>query len=234
MPRRSRPVSAVRARPADGPVRARPVAARRGRRLDPGAFPQERARRTYEALVSAASRQFGERGYDGVGTPEIARAAKVSVGSFYRYFDDKKQIYLEVVRRLTERAFEETMAGLSAERFLGVARHQTISMAIDVLFAHATRNTGLLRSFLEMSFRDPDVAEIQRQIERDTVRRLGLLLELVTTRDRVTDPAATAHVVYAACHQCGLIAAGVVGDGAVDSGPLRAALVAFIERSLFP
>ena len=56
-------------------------------------FRQERSRRSYLALIKAASDLFGAHGYDAIGTPEIAQRAGVSVGTFYRYFDDKKQVY---------------------------------------------------------------------------------------------------------------------------------------------
>ena len=83
--------------------------ARRARAVTPGCccfeaarepdFRQERSRRSYEALLDAATELFGKHGYDAVGTPEIANRAGVSVGTFYRYFDDKHEVYLEIMRR---------------------------------------------------------------------------------------------------------------------------------------
>ena len=197
-------------------------------------FSQERARRTHESLVLAAARLFGERGYDGVGSPDIARAAKVSVGSFYRYFNDKKAVYLEVVRRLTQRAFDDSMAGLAPERFVGATRRYTISMAIDVFFAHAERNTGLWRSFLAMSMRDPEVAAIQQQVETESLRRMAALVASATTRDRVPNPQATALILYATCNQCACYSAGIIGSRDLDSPSLRKPLADFIEHALFP
>ncbi|HEX5063422.1 MAG TPA: helix-turn-helix domain-containing protein, partial [Kofleriaceae bacterium] len=52
-------------------------------------FRQERSRRSYEALLTAAEELFAVHGYDAIGTPEIAQKAGVSVGTFYRYFEDK-------------------------------------------------------------------------------------------------------------------------------------------------
>src|SRR5688500_7550251 len=72
-------------------------------------FPQERARRTYESLVDAGAALFAERGFDATQTPDIAGEAGVSVGTFYRYFDDKLEIFLEVERRYLARAYQEVM-----------------------------------------------------------------------------------------------------------------------------
>src|SRR5438045_3773389 len=83
---------------------------------------QERSRRSYEALLDAAQALFSSQGYDAVGTPEIAEKAGVSVGTFYRYFDDKHEVYLEIVRRTMVSAYSETIDRLTPERFVGKAR----------------------------------------------------------------------------------------------------------------
>ncbi|HEY6037775.1 MAG TPA: helix-turn-helix domain-containing protein, partial [Kofleriaceae bacterium] len=97
-------------------------------------FRQERSRRSYEALVEAATDLFGKLGYDAVGTPEIADRAGVSVGTFYRYFDDKHEVYLEITRRTLASAYADTIERLTPARFVGRARHETIADTIALLF----------------------------------------------------------------------------------------------------
>src|SRR6266550_4287131 len=87
-------------------------------------FRQERSRRSYQALLDAATELFAKHGYDAVGTPEIAEHAGVSVGTFYRYFDDKHEVYLEIMRRTMIAAHDETLKGLTPERFLGGAKRR--------------------------------------------------------------------------------------------------------------
>jgi len=118
-------------------------------------FRQDRARRIYLALIEAATELFAAQGYDAVGTPEIAQRAGVSVGTFYRYFDDKHEIYLEIARRTMVAAYRETIANLGPERFIGRARHETISETIAILFDQVMAQPQLTRSFREMSLRDP-------------------------------------------------------------------------------
>src|SRR5262252_5686893 len=117
-------------------------------------FVQGRARRSYLALITAATDLFSTHGYDAVGTPEIAQRAGVSVGTFYRYFDDKHEVYLEVARRTMEAAYRETIEGLTPARFVGRARHETIAEAVAVLFDHVLSRPQLTRSFVEMALRD--------------------------------------------------------------------------------
>src|ERR1044071_1604227 len=96
-----------------------PVVLRPAREPD---FRQDRARRSYLALLDAATALFSVHGYDAVGTPEIAQRAGVSVGTFYRYFTDKHEIYLEIARRTMVAGYHKTIANLGPERFAGRAR----------------------------------------------------------------------------------------------------------------
>jgi len=197
-------------------------------------FRQERSRRSYVALIDAATALFAECGYDAVGTPEIAQRAGVSVGTFYRYFDDKHEIYLEVSRRMMVTAYAETIEGLTPSRFVGRARRETLSETVALLFEHVLARPQLSRSFMEMSLRDPQVAELRRAFEDVSVRRLTALISAVTSRDVVPDPEATAWVLYGSAMQCAYGLAEHAGPAPVGADRTKKALVDFIERALFP
>lgn len=197
-------------------------------------FRQERARRSYLALIEAATELFSARGYDAVGTPEIAQRAGVAVGTFYRYFDDKDEIYLEIARRHIMEAYSATIAGLGPERFVGRARHETISETIAVLFQHVLARPQLSRSLIEMSLRDPDVAELRRAFEQLSVERLTRLVAAIVPREVVPDPEATAYILYGSAMQIANSLAGHLGEPPIDAERARAALTSFIERALFP
>ena len=49
-------------------------------------------------LVSAAREVFGEKGYHAATVDDITRAAGVAKGTFYLYFEEKREIYYELVR----------------------------------------------------------------------------------------------------------------------------------------
>jgi AcrR family transcriptional regulator len=197
-------------------------------------FRQERARRSYQALLDAAAELFAELGYDGVGTPEIAQKAGVSVGTFYRYFDDKHEVYLEIVRRSLVSAYQETLQSLTPERFAGLERRETIYQALGLMFEHVLSRPHLTRSYMEMSLRDPQVAELRRASEQLVTQKLALLIQLITTRDDVPDPDAFAYVLYGCAMQCAYGLAVHLVPTAIDRERARQALTAFIERALFP
>jgi AcrR family transcriptional regulator len=197
-------------------------------------FRQERSRRSYLALIKSATALFGSQGYDAVGTPEIAQRAGVSVGTFYRYFDDKHAIYLEIARRTMVAAYRETIASLGPERFVGRARFETISETIAILFDHVMSQPQLTRSFHEMSLRDPEVAEVARAFEQVSVARLASLIAAIVPRTVITDPEATAWVLHGSVMETAYGLAGHRGPPPIDPDRARKALTDFIERALFP
>ncbi|MBA3462878.1 MAG: TetR/AcrR family transcriptional regulator [Deltaproteobacteria bacterium] len=197
-------------------------------------FRQERSRRSYLGLIEAASDLFSKHGYDSVGTPEIAQKAGVSVGTFYRYFEDKHEVYIEIARRSMVSAYAETIEGLTPARFVGLARRETIEHTISLLFDHVLVRPHLSRSFSEMSLRDPEVAELRRAFETVSVRKLTELIATIVPRDVVPDPEATAWVLYGSAMQCAYGLAEHVGPAPVGSDRAKKALTDFIERALFP
>jgi AcrR family transcriptional regulator len=197
-------------------------------------FRQDRSRRSYLALIDAATALFGSHGYDAVGTPEIAQRAGVSVGTFYRYFDDKHEIYLEIARRTMVAAYRETIANLGPERFIGRARHETISETIAILFDHVLSKPQLTRSFQEMSLRDPEMAEVTRAFEQVSIQRITTLISAIIPRDIIPDPEATAWVLHGSVMRTAYGLAGHYGPPPVDADRARKALTDFIERAMFP
>src|SRR5437588_2091488 len=60
----------------------------------------ERSAATQRALIEAARRLWGERGYAEVGTPEIAEAAGVTRGAMYYQYADKAALFRAVIEAL--------------------------------------------------------------------------------------------------------------------------------------
>ncbi|HEY1013893.1 MAG TPA: TetR/AcrR family transcriptional regulator [Herpetosiphonaceae bacterium] len=64
-------------------------------RLDLPRVPQQaRSRQKRDALLAAAGELFAQRGYAATTADDIAAAAGVSVGTFYSYFRNKRQLFM--------------------------------------------------------------------------------------------------------------------------------------------
>lgn len=197
------------------------------------AFTQARAKKTFEALIAAARKMFDERGFDATQTPDIAAEAGVSVGTFYRYFGDKKAIYLEVSRRHLVDAHREVMDGLTAERFSGTGQREAVEQIFALLVDHVTRYPGMHRSFVEMEMRDPDIAALKRVFDDAARGQLATFLAAVFPRTRLEDPEAAAYILHAAVVECALHLAGVRGGATIGRERGIAAMTDLVFRGLF-
>jgi AcrR family transcriptional regulator len=90
---------------------------------------EERSAATRDALITAARRLWGQRGYAEVGTPEIATAAGVTRGAMYHQFADKAALFSEVVE-VVEQDVMARMATLVATSG-GATPADAIRAAVD-------------------------------------------------------------------------------------------------------
>src|SRR3954466_12506687 len=73
-----------------------------------------RSEATRAALVAAARPLFADRGFAGVGTEEIVRAAGVTRGALYHQFRDKRELFAAVFEQL-EAELAERVAAAAAD-----------------------------------------------------------------------------------------------------------------------
>jgi AcrR family transcriptional regulator len=67
-----------------------------------------KGQRTRERLVQAADKLFRDRGYKEVSVPAIAQAAGVSIGTFYRYFENKEELFTLLLSRVFWSMYQAT------------------------------------------------------------------------------------------------------------------------------
>ncbi len=198
-------------------------------------FKQQRSAATYEALLRAAAKLFAKHGFDATQTPDIAAAAGVSTGAFYRYFTDKRQAFLEVLADHLERGRAEIDKRLSPERFVGAGRRAAIDVVLDVLFEIVLRDAALHRVFAAMALRDPEAAKLRASFEATERAKLAALIASVIPAGVVPNPEATALIIQIAAVEIAAERAGLrasTGKRPPDDD-VRRALGDMIERYLF-
>jgi len=200
----------------------------------PPSFKQQRAARTYEALLDAAARVFSERGYDATQTPDIAAAAGVSTGALYRYFRDKRHVFLEMVRHYLGQGRAEVAARLDPVRFAGTEARAAMATVIDVLFDLVAKDAPLTRVFVAASLTDPDVAALRASAEAEDRATLAAMIGALVPRALVPSPEAAALVVQVATFEVALERARVRPRATtrVSDRDVKAALLDMMARYL--
>ena len=193
----------------------------------------ERSAATQAALIDAARRLWGERGYAAVGTPEIAEAAGVTRGAMYHQYADKAALFRAVIEtvesELMQRLTETVVAAaptspaaalrISADAWLEIAteaevRRLVLLDAPVVLGWVAWRELnqrygqGMTEQLLQSAI---DVGELRPQpVPPLAAVLLGAIDEAAMVIAAAEDPAAAHDGVRRVVHNLldGLLAAG--------------------------
>jgi len=70
---------------------------------------QKRGIETRQKIIEAAEALFAEKGYHKTNALEIAARAGVATGSFYGYFNNKKEVLIEAIRNFYSNASEKVL-----------------------------------------------------------------------------------------------------------------------------
>ncbi len=131
---------------------------------------QQRAAARRNQILDGAARVFAEKGFHRASTREIARAAGVSEGTIYNYFDSKAGLVVGLMTRLAEveslgDELSDTMPGDIREFFVATFRRR---------FARLASQEKLFRAVLPEVLVDPELRETFHQ---QYVLRIAGLLE---------------------------------------------------------
>ena len=192
---------------------------------------QERSKKTRARIMQAAYKLFGREGFYGTNAKKIAAAAKVAIGSFYTYFEDKKSLFLELVHEHNDeqivRAFDPQRGG-----FVHPSLEQdSLREIVEMTLAYHKQDPEFNRQAEAMRYSDEDVRRIQEEQDERVVQYLIADFKRLGDEIRVRDLEAAARVVRIAVisnvHYMSLFDPTLEDDRLIDE------LVDMVRRYLF-
>jgi len=135
---------------------------------------QQRSLAKRARLKSAAIGLFGEKGYDETSIEDVARRAKLAVGTFYQHFRSKRQLLLALMDEMLERMSQldlrpKSMANVRS----GI--HDLLGRAFSI----DTHYLGVFRAWQEAVLVDSDLAKKEERIHAWTTARVAAFLQLL-------------------------------------------------------
>ncbi len=136
------------------------------------------------SLIAAAQRVFGEKGFHAATVDDITRAANVAKGTFYLYFQEKREIYYEVIRGFFH-LVHDIAGSLGATAREGVDFVAEAERAAGELMRAFLDNRELVRlAYRESMGLDPELERLMRGFYRELAEveaqnvRLGMEIGL--------------------------------------------------------
>lgn len=142
---------------------------------------QARSKKTKEKIVQAAIKLFQQRGYEKTTSNDIASEAGVSVGSFYVYFTDKRQLLLTIFDRLADELYKNIFDGLKPEHLFDSNLRRRIKQAVANTIIDKQKHSGLHRVVSELLLKDSDFAARHKAV---MARSMAKLQELISLADK--------------------------------------------------
>jgi len=161
-----------------------------------------RGQRTRAQLVAAAATVFARQGYGDTSINDIADAATVAHGTFYRYFDSKEQIFREVATDLQQRMMAARFDDEPTPEFNDPNEEMIWRIArANLVFLRTYRDNADLIAVIEQAvlFSD-ELREIRREARAAFVDRAERAIGRMQTRGTAcgdVDPHYTAHALGA-------------------------------------
>lgn len=117
-----------------------------------------------EQILAAASRVFGERGYAGATTDQVAQAAGISQPYVVRMFGSKENLFVEVLRRALDKLIVAFRAAIADSRAAGEDANAR-SGRIGAAYADLIADRGILMSLMQgfISGHDPVIGAQARE-----------------------------------------------------------------------
>lgn len=133
--------------------------------------------RSHEILASIRQ-AFAEKGFDGASMQDLARAAGMSVGNFYRYFPSKAAI-VQAMCGLD-------MAGIQQEFADVQTSDAPLQCLRDRILGHfgdeALKDGQLWAEITAASIRKPEIGAVARQMEEDITTFIATIFARITNR----------------------------------------------------
>lgn len=139
---------------------------------DTGTPATPKGRDTRQRLLAAGRTLFGDLGYANVRVSDITETAGLSPGAFYRYFPDRRELMLELLRDLTSEAFDFVRVPWDPS-----SPSASVMETTRRYFEFFEQNRTLFGLLVELAHIDPDVEEIGARSREQFYARIAHSLE---------------------------------------------------------
>jgi AcrR family transcriptional regulator len=153
---------------------------------------QTRAIESRGKIIGAAMALFAAKGFHNTNVPEITARAGLATGTFYIYFNNKKEVFIEIIKRIYKNIFDKVLmnfeSNMTQYRVTSYQEGRELAhFIVGQLVSEYKVNARLLREILAMVMRDSEIEKIRGKEEQKVVDLMILFMESYKGMLRVTD-----------------------------------------------
>jgi AcrR family transcriptional regulator len=165
-------------------------------------------------LIAAARLEFEEFGFEGTNSNAIARRAGYAPQTFYRHFEDKREIFLAV--------YEDW----SRQEILALETAQSADQIADTLIAHHRTQRVFRQSLRTLTVTDPAIASARAGIRHLQIEAIGQRLQTFAAKPRYDQVT----ILFVIERICDAIVDGEYATFGIEADQSRIALVKMLQN----
>lgn len=129
-----------------------------------------------QAILDVAEQVFREKGFELTSMPEITARVGGSKATLYNYFASKEDLFLEVMHRFAETAFEAFFEGLDCNKDMQTTMQQFGEQFLEYICQPQMSLSALRKLFTQNQAEPMSVAGFTSWGPQDGARKMGLYL----------------------------------------------------------
>ena len=162
---------------------------------------QQRSRETKHNILESGFKLFSEKGFYKTNSKEIAREAGVSIGSFYLYFKDKKDLFKELLLDY-HRKIHTVLENIEIETFLKAGeRKEFLLYLINKLIESHEISPQFHQEVHVMAQSDPDISQVIEFSKKESYKMTKSMMAVWSKQLRIKNLDAAAVVVQNAIEE---------------------------------
>lgn len=162
---------------------------------------QKRGVQTREKLLEAAKVLFIEKGYYKTNGNEIAARAGLATGTFYSYFNNKKDVLLELVRQFYRQAMDSVLSLLEQPALISSDNRNIIHELIRALYDVHAEQPAFHKATYPLMFLEEDIMELIRREDQQVIDIIASIYNKNEHLVFVADAKAAAEITFRVCDE---------------------------------
>ena len=154
---------------------------------------QQRSIEKRDKIIAAGMKLFDEKGFHNTKSTDIANEANVSIGTFYAYFKDKKEVFIEYMEHHIEFTTNELFDNITKLLNKSNDRRELIHIIVNELFCMHKCRIKYDEQIIIMKHIDSDIKTINEKNEKKSVKRTMALLEFLGDELSIKNKHAASH-----------------------------------------
>ena len=192
---------------------------------------QDRSKDTKQKIIDAGLQLFSEKGFYKTNSKEITKAAKVSTGSFYAYFKDKRELFLAIVMDYHHK-IRDVIHNINPDAFVRSKKEKEfIPHLIDKLIEAHNIYPKFHQELMAMSQSDPEIIKINEISNLESIEFSKRILSNWKSNLRIKDIPAAAVIIQKSIEE--IIHTIIFSEIEVDKERLINELTDMLNRYLF-